>query len=80
VCENGVLSTIFGPKREKIGEGREKLHKTEPHNMQRSTNVSGITKSRRMRCARHVARMGKNLNVLVYRVLVKKAEKTTRKT
>jgi hypothetical protein len=52
VFENRVLR-IFVPKREEDGSWR-KLHNDELHNLYSSPNI----KSRRMRWAGHVARMG----------------------
>jgi hypothetical protein len=52
VFENRVLRKIFGPKREVDGSWR-KLH-----NLYYSPNIFRVTKSRRMRWAGHVARMG----------------------
>jgi hypothetical protein len=72
VFENRVLRRIFGPKRDEVtGEGR-KLHKGELHNLYSSPDIIRHTKSRRMRWAGHVARMGQGRNV--YRVLVGKPE------
>jgi hypothetical protein len=50
VFENRVLGRIFGPKREDVTGEWRKLHSEELHNL--------YVKSRRMRWARHVARMG----------------------
>jgi hypothetical protein len=70
VFENRVLRRISGPKRDKVmGEWR-KLHSGELHNLYSSPDIIGQIKSRRMRWARHVARMGERRNV--YRVLVGK--------
>jgi hypothetical protein len=52
VFENTVLRRIFGPKREEDGSWR-KLYNDELHNL-----YSLVIKSRRMRWAGHVARMG----------------------
>jgi hypothetical protein len=58
VFENRVLRRIFVPKRdEATGEWR-KLHNEELHNMYSSTDIIRQVKSRRMRWAGHVARMG----------------------
>jgi hypothetical protein len=46
----------------------EKLHNDELHSLYSSTNIVRVIKSRRMRWAGHVARMGKGRGV--YRVLV----------
>jgi hypothetical protein len=70
--ENRVLRKIFGPKREEVmGEWR-KLHNGELHNLYSSLDIITQIKSRRMRWAGYVARMGEGRNV--YRVLVGKPE------
>jgi hypothetical protein len=65
--ENRVLRKIFGPKREEDGSWR-KLHNDELYNLYSSPNIVRVIKSRRMRWARHVARMGEGRGV--YRVLL----------
>jgi hypothetical protein len=72
VFENWVLRRIFGPKREEIMGERRKLHSGELHNLYSSPDIVRQIKSRRMRWAGHVARMGEGRNV--YRVLVGKPE------
>jgi hypothetical protein len=57
VFENRVLRRIFGPKREE-DESRRKLHNVELHDLYSSPNIVRVIKSRRMRWAGHVARMG----------------------
>jgi hypothetical protein len=57
VFENRVLRRIFGPKREEDGSWR-KLHNDELHSLYSSPNVVRVIKSRKMRWAGHVARMG----------------------
>jgi hypothetical protein len=49
-----------------------KLHNEELHNLYSSPSVIRIIKSRRMRWARHVARMGEKRNM--YRLLVREPE------
>jgi hypothetical protein len=66
-----VLRRIFGPKREVDGS-RRKLHNDELHNLYSSPNIVRVIKSRRMRWARHVARMEKGRGI--YRVLVRRPE------
>jgi hypothetical protein len=63
------LRRIFGPKREEDGSWR-KLHNDELHSLYSSQNIVRVIKSRRMRWAGHVARMGERRGV--YRVLVGK--------
>jgi hypothetical protein len=53
-----VLRKIFGPKREEDGSWR-KLHNDELHNLYSTPNMFKVIKSRRMRWAGHVARMGR---------------------
>jgi hypothetical protein len=67
VYENRVLVKIFGPKREVDGSWR-KLHNDEIHSLYSSPNIVRVIKSRKMRWAGHVARMGEGRGV--YRVLV----------
>jgi hypothetical protein len=67
VSENRELRRKFGPKREEDGSCR-KLHNDELHNLYSSPNIVRVIKSRRMRWAGHVARMGEGR--VVYRVLL----------
>jgi hypothetical protein len=67
VFENRALRKIHGPKREEDGSWR-KVHNDELHNLYFSPNIVRVIKSRRMRWAGHVARMGEGRGV--YRVLV----------
>jgi hypothetical protein len=68
--ENLVLR-IFGPKMEEDRPWR-KLHNDELHGLYSSPNIVRVIKSRRMRWAGHVARVGEGRGV--YRVLVGKPE------
>jgi hypothetical protein len=72
VFENRVLRRIFGPKRDEVTGEWRKLHNEELHNLYSSPDIIRQDKSRRMRWASHVARMGEERNV--YRVLVEKPE------
>ena len=67
--ENRVWRRIFGPKREEVTEKWRKLNNEELNDQYCSPNVFRVIKSRRMRWAEHVARMGERRGV--YRVLVK---------
>jgi hypothetical protein len=58
VFENRVLRRIFGPKRDHVRGDWRKLHYEKLHNLYSSPNIIRMTKSRRMRWAGHVARMG----------------------
>jgi len=72
VFENRVLRKVFGPKRdEETGEWR-KLHNEERNDLYSLPNIVRVVKSRRMRWAGHVARMGEDR--VVHRVLVGKPE------
>jgi hypothetical protein len=68
VFENRVLRRIFGPKRDEVTGGWRKLHNEELHNLHSSPSVIRMIKSRRMRWAGHVARMGEKR--YAYRILV----------
>jgi len=67
-----VLKRIFGPKRDEVTGEWRKLHIEELNDLYCSPNIFRVIKSRRMRWARHVARMGERRGV--YRVLVGKPE------
>jgi hypothetical protein len=70
VFENRVLRRIFGPKREEDGSWR-KLRNDELHSLYSLLNVVRVIKSRRMKWAGHVARMG---GEVLFRVLVGRPE------
>jgi hypothetical protein len=72
VFENRVLRRIFGPKRDEVTGEWRKFHSEELHNLYSSPDIIRQVKSRRMRWAGHVARMGEERKV--YRVLVRKPE------
>jgi hypothetical protein len=71
--ENRVLRRIFGPKRDEVTGEWKKLHNEELRDLYTTPSIIRITKSRRMRWAGHVARMGEKSNS--YRLLVEKPEK-----
>jgi len=58
VCENRVLQRIFGPKRDEVIGEWSKLHHEALYDLYSSPNIIRMIKSRRMRWAGHVARMG----------------------
>jgi hypothetical protein len=63
VFENRVLSRIFEPKRDGVTGEWRKLHNEELHNLYSLPGIIRIIKSRRMRWAGHVARMGEKRNM-----------------
>jgi hypothetical protein len=69
-----VLRRIFGPKRDKVTGGWRKLHDEELHKLyfSPSTSIIRIVMSRRMRRARHAARIGEKSNAC--RILVRKPD------
>jgi hypothetical protein len=72
VFENKVLRRIFGPKRDEVTGEFRKLHNEELRDLYSSPSIIRIIKSRRMRWAGHVARMGEKRNS--YRLFVGKPE------
>jgi hypothetical protein len=63
VFENRMLGRIFGPKRGGMTGGWKNLHNEELHNLYSSPSIIRIMKSRRIRWAGHVARMGEKRNM-----------------
>ncbi|KAJ4444111.1 hypothetical protein ANN_05900 [Periplaneta americana] len=72
VFENKVLRKIFGAKRDEVTGEWRKLHNTELHGWYTSSGIIRKIKSRRLRWAGHIARMGESRNA--YRVLVGRPE------
>jgi hypothetical protein len=69
VFENRVLR-VFGPKRDEVTGKRRKLHNEELNDLYSLPDIVRVVKSRRMRWAGHVARMGEDKGV--HRMLVGK--------
>jgi hypothetical protein len=70
VFESRVLRRIFGPEMDEVTGGWRKLHNEELHGLYSSPSIIRVIKSRRMRWAGHVARMGEvrgAYNILVGR-------------
>jgi hypothetical protein len=72
VFENRVLRRVFGPKRNEVTREWRRLHNEELNDLYPLPNILRVVKSRRMRWAGHVARMGEERGV--HRVLVGKPE------
>ena len=65
-----MLCRIFGPKREEVTGEWRKLHSEELNDLYTSPNIVRVIKSRIMRWAGQIARMGERRGV--YRVLLGK--------
>jgi hypothetical protein len=72
VFENKVLRRIFGPKRNDVTGEWRRLYNKELYTLYSSPNIIRVIKSRRLRWAGHVARMGDSRRS--YRALVGKPE------
>jgi hypothetical protein len=59
VFENRALRRIFGHTRDEVTMVWRKLHNEELHDLYSSPKIMRVIKSRRMRWAAHVARMGR---------------------
>jgi hypothetical protein len=68
--ENRVLRKTFGPKRDDVTGDWRKLRNEELHNLYSSQNIIRMIKSRRMRRAGYIARMGEKMTA--YRILLEK--------
>jgi hypothetical protein len=60
VFENRVLRKVFAPKKDEVTGELRKLHNEEPNDLYFLPNIVRVVKSRRMRWAGHVARMGED--------------------
>jgi len=72
VFESRVLRRIFGPKRKEVAGEWRKLHNEELNDLYSSPSFVRVIKSRRMRWAVHVGRMGDSRGAC--RVLMEKHE------
>jgi hypothetical protein len=70
--ENMMLRRIFGPRRDEVTGDWRSLHNEELNDLYCSPNIVRVIKSRRIRWAGYVARMGEERGVC--RVLVGKSE------
>ena len=67
-----MVLRIFGPRWDEATGERRRLHNEELNDLYSSSNIVRVIKSRRMRWAGHVARIGEERGA--YRVLVGKPE------
>jgi len=72
VFENRVLRKVFGPKTDEVTGEWRKLNNEKLNDLYSLPNIVPVVKSRRMRWAGHVARMGEDRGV--HMVLVGKPE------
>ena len=72
VFENRASRRVFGPKGDELTGDWRKLHNEELSDLYSLPNILRVVKSRRMRWAGHVARVGEGSGV--HRVLVGKPE------
>jgi len=68
VFENRVLGRVFGPKKDEVIGGWRKLHNEDLSDLYSLPHIVRVVKSRKMKCAGHMARMGEGRGV--HRVLV----------
>jgi hypothetical protein len=66
VFENRVLRRIFGPKRDGVTGEWRKLHNEELHDLYSSLTIVRVIKSRRIRWARQVAHMEREVACTVF--------------
>jgi hypothetical protein len=73
VFESRVLRRIFGPMKDEVKREWRKLHNEELNDPYSSPKIFRVIKSRRMRLAEHVARIGERKGL--HRILVGKTER-----
>jgi len=66
VFENMVLRRVFGPRRDEVTGEWRRPHNEELNDIYSSLNTVWVIKSRRMRWAEHVARMGEERGCIGY--------------
>jgi hypothetical protein len=76
VLENRVWRRIFRPKRDEVTGGWRQLHNEELHNLYSSPSIIRMIKSRIIKWAGHVARMGEKMNAC----MILGEKETTKKT
>jgi len=67
-----LLRRIFGPRRDEVTGEWRRLHNEELNDLYSLPNIERVIKSRRMKWAWHVARMGEDRGV--YKVFLGKPE------
>jgi hypothetical protein len=72
VFKNRVLRRILGPKKDEVKGEWGRLHDDELYALYSSPNIIRVIKSRRLRWAGHVTRVGERRGA--YRALVRKPE------
>ena len=70
--QNMVLRRLFGPRRDEVAGEWRRMHNEELNDLYSSPNIVWVIKSRRMRWAGHVARLGEESGA--YTFLVGKPE------
>jgi hypothetical protein len=66
VFKNDALRRIFGPERYEVRGEWRKLHNEELSDLYSAPNIFRVIKSRRMRWAGHVGRMGRGEEYRVF--------------
>jgi hypothetical protein len=78
VAVKRVPRRIFGPKRDEVKGGWRKVHNEGLHNLYCSPSIIRMIKSRRMRLAGHVARMGEKMYIRFCWKIEKESERPRR--